>query len=374
MSKFDDYLNVEEGFQPKGKRENRKARHVSRIRDRSKYKKSNQDQQDNTLNRKTLSLHTSFKRGRVLHISSEVITIATEQQTYRCILKGSLKETPTKQKNIIAIGDWVRFKVKDNHSGSIVHVEKRSSFLARSDNFSRRKQHLIAVNIDQVFIVMSVVNPIFKPFLIDRYVLSTIKGKMQPIILINKIDLFTHPIKTKQILSEKMLLEEFLHAYQHVNHPIIQLSAFTGKNLDQLKTLMQGKTSVFAGQSGVGKSSLINAVLDNHHLPIGKIVKKTGKGSHTTSSAQLIPLKRGGFCVDTPGIKSFGIYELSSQEIMLAFPDFVPYAQHCKFSNCTHIHEPNCMIKKALETQQIHPLRYNAYTTLFQDIAPKEWE
>jgi ribosome biogenesis GTPase / thiamine phosphate phosphatase len=376
MSKFDDYLDMEEDFQHQSKRESRKERRVSTARDRSKYKKTDQDQKASQLKKEEPPLGANYKRGRILSISPEIILVAAEHQNYICSLKGSLKKERTKQKNLIAVGDFVHFEVKSIDSGAITHVEKRSSFLARADNLSRRKQHLIAVNIDQVFIVMSVVAPKFKPLLIDRYILSALKGNMKPIIFINKIDLLTDPpenIQEVDINAEKLLLKDFLDAYKPLNHPILQLSVSTGENLDQLKTLMQDKTSVFSGQSGVGKSSLINAALGSA-LPIGDIVEKTRKGSHTTSVAELIPLEGEGFCVDTPGIKSFGVYNISPDDLLLAFPDFTPYSSHCKFPNCTHIHEPNCAIKEAIETKKIHPLRYASYSTLLQEAPPKEWE
>lgn len=376
MSKFDDYLDFEEDYQPRGKRESRKERRESQTRDRSKYKKTDQDQRREHLKAEEPPLGGNYKRGRVLSISPEIITVAAEHQNYICTLKGALKKERTKQKNLIAVGDFVHFEVKSIDSGAITHVEKRTSFLARADNLSRRKQQLIAVNIDQVFIVMSVVAPKLKPLLIDRYILSALKGNMKPIILINKIDLLSDPpenIQAVDIAAEKMLLEEFREAYTPLKIPIVELSVTTGENLDKLKALMHNQTSVFSGQSGVGKSSLINATLGSS-LPIGDMVEKTRKGSHTTTTAELIPLQDEGFCVDTPGIKSFGVYDINPEEILLTFPDFVPFASECKFPNCTHIHEPDCAIKEALETKKIHPLRYASYTTLLQESPPKDWE
>ncbi|MCB1080946.1 MAG: ribosome small subunit-dependent GTPase A [Chlamydiia bacterium] len=376
MSKFDDYLDFEEDYQPRGKRESRKERRESQTRDRSKYKKTDQDQRREHLKAEEPPLGGNHKRGRVLSISPEIITVAAEHQNYICTLKGALKKERTKQKNLIAVGDFVHFEVKSIDSGAITHVEKRTSFLARADNLSRRKQQLIAVNIDQVFIVMSVVAPKLKPLLIDRYILSALKGNMKPIILINKIDLLSDPpenIQAVDIAAEKMLLEEFREAYTPLKIPIVELSVTTGENLDQLKTLMHNQTSVFSGQSGVGKSSLINATLGSS-LPIGDMVEKTRKGSHTTTTAELIPLQDEGFCVDTPGIKSFGVYDINPEEILLTFPDFAPFASECKFPNCTHIHEPDCAIKEDIETKKIHPLRYASYTTLLQESPPKEWE
>ncbi len=376
MAKIDEYLDYEEAFHPRGKRESRKERGETRAKDRSKYKKSDQDQRKEHLKNEKPPLGANYLRGRVLTISSDMVTVSSGHKTYLCSLKGSLKKEKTKHKNLLTVGDWVHFEKKSTDSGAISHVEKRSSFLIRAENLSRRKQQLIAANIDQVFIVMSLVAPKFKPLLVDRYILSATKGNMTPIVLINKVDLLDDPpenITPEEVAAEKISLEEFLDAYKSLNIPIVPLSVSTGENLDQLKALMENKTSVFSGQSGVGKSSLINAILGSA-LPIGPIVLKTNKGSHTTTAAELIPLENDAFCIDTPGIKSFGLWENDTLSILEIFPDFAALAPQCKFPNCTHIHEPDCAIKKGVEEKTIHPLRYASYTTLLEDTPPKEWE
>lgn len=376
MPKFDDYLDYEEDFYGAGKRENRKERRETQAKDRSKYKKSDRDQKRQQLREEEPPLGANDLRGRVLTISPDMITVSAEHQTYFCSLKGSLKKTKTKQKNLFAVGDWVHFKKKSADSGTIHHIEKRTSMLVRAENLSRRKTQLIAANIDQVFIVMSLVSPKFKPLLVDRYILSTKKGNMQPIVIINKTDLLIDPPENSlesEIDAEKVLLEEFLEAYIPLEIPIVTLSVFTKAGLNKLKKLMENKTSVFSGQSGVGKSSLINAVLGST-LPIGPIALKTNKGSHTTTAAELIPLANDAFCIDTPGIKSFGLWENDPAAILEIFSDFFPFAKNCRFPNCTHIHEPNCGIKNALKEKKLSPLRYASYITLLEDTPPKEWE
>ena len=332
MAKIDNYLDYEEEYHPKGKRESRKERRETRAKDRSKYKKSDQDQKQEHLKNKKPPLGANYLRGRVLTISPDMITVSSDHETYLCSLKGSLKKEKTKHKNLITVGDWVHFEKKSEDSGAIAHVEKRTSFLIRAENLSRRKQQLIASNIDQVFIVMSLVAPKFKPLLVDRYILSAKKGNMKPIVLINKTDLLEDPPETisdEEISAEKISLEEFLEAYEPLDVPIIPLSVSTSENLDQLKALMENKTSVFSGQSGVGKSSLINAILGSQ-LPIGPIALKTNKGSHTTTTAELIPLENKAFCIDTPGIKSFGLWDNDPSSILEIFPDFLALAPHCK--------------------------------------------
>lgn len=376
MAKIDKYLDYEEEYHPSGKRENRKERRETRAKDRSKYKKSDRDQKRDQLKGEAPPLGANYLRGRVLTISPDMITVSSGAQTYLCSLKGALKKEKTKHKNLITVGDWVHFEKKSVDSGAIAHIEKRSSVLIRAENLSRRKQQLIAANIDQVFIVMSLVAPKFKPLLVDRYILSAMKGNMDPIVLINKVDLLEDPpetISAGEVAADKLSLEEFLEAYQPLDIPIIPLSVSTGENLDQLKALMENKTSVFSGQSGVGKSSLINAVLGSE-LPIGPIALKTNKGSHTTTAAELIPLENEAFCIDTPGIKSFGLWDNDPASILKIFPDFLELSSNCKFPNCRHIHEPHCAIKEAIEEKTIHPLRYASYLTLLEDTPPKEWE
>ena len=377
MSKFDNFLDYEEEYLSQGeKRASRKERSISRFKDRSKYKKSDQDKRKKLLRAEEPPLGANFLRGCVLSIHSELITVLSEHQPYICTLKGVLKKEHTRQKNLIAVGDWVHFEKKSSDSGCITHIEKRASFLARADNLSRRKQQLLAVNIDQVFIVMSLCTPPFKPLLIDRYVIAARKGNMEPIILINKIDLLDDPppqLQISEVAEEKRLLADFEKAYANLEIPILKISVSTGKNIEKLKAMMQNKASVFSGQSGVGKSSLINAVM-GLDLPIGNVAMKTRKGSHKTTRAELLPIDGGGFCIDTPGIKSFGVWGIAPEEISRYFPDFHPYESLCKFPNCSHLHEPDCEIKKALEEEKIHPLRYASYSTLMSEETPKDWD
>jgi ribosome biogenesis GTPase len=376
MAKMDDLLNFEEEFFSFEKRESRAERKVFRSKDRSKHKKSNRDQKEQQLQKEAPPLGGDQKRGRVITLTPERIYVAAEGETFLCSLKGVLKKERTKQKTIIAVGDFVHFTFQSAGEGSITHIEKRTSFLARSDSLSRRKQHLIAVNIDQVFIVTSLFSPKFKPLLIDRYIISAKKGNMKPIIIINKTDLLSSPpsyLEKSEIEEEKWLLDEFLAAYTPLEVPILLTSVSHQKNLTPLKKTMEGKASVFSGQSGVGKSSLLNALL-GLDLPTKEIVIKTQKGAHATITAELIPIEGGGFCIDTPGIKSFGIWDLTPQEIQEYFPDFASFALQCQFPNCTHLHEPNCAVKAAVEAKKIPPLRYASYTTLIRDEPLKEWE
>lgn len=362
---MNDWFVEEDHFGSNAKR-NKQERKQLKAKDRSKYKKTDLNKwllQKKTDEERSLS-EKDLLRGRVLSINSQEINVIVEEKTYTCQLRGLLKKEKSQEKNLVIVGDFVLFEVTDEKHGIIAAVEERRSILARADNLSRRKQQLIAANIDQVFITFSVTKPTLKPFLADRYIIAADKGGMKPILLINKIDLLQDPDTTD---AEKQMYEDFRKSYLAANIPVLSVSTVTNEGMEELKNYLKDKASVFSGQSGVGKSSLINAIT-GLHLKIGAPVEKTGKGSHTTTIAQLIPLSSGGFCIDTPGIKSFGIWELKREELEAYFEDIHAIGSECHFPDCQHIHENKCAVKQAVETGALPLLRYESYIQLIQSI------
>lgn len=368
MNKDEQFWRIEEEFYSNDRKESRKERKLAIKQDRSKYKKSDQDQLKKQIEAPLDTEH--MKRGRVLAILSEGIVVSFHEKEFLCNLKGSLKQEKNRIKNLVAVGDIVLFEEKGSDEGTICVVEPRHSILSRADNLSRNKEQLIAVNIDQVLITTSVVLPPLKSFLVDRYIIAAQKGNMTPIIVINKIDLLTHPPQEISIdlEAEKALYDEFLRTYTELHIKVIPVSIETGVGVDALKEAMHGKTSVFSGQSGVGKSSLINLITGSS-LATGSMVHRTRKGSHTTTTTHLLPLQNGGFCIDTPGIKSFGLWDLKTDEIAAYFPEIVALSPQCKFPDCAHINEPDCAVKKAVEENQISPLRFDSYCALMSSLA-----
>lgn len=338
-----DYHDLDQKYNEEDPRAFRKERKRIQAKDRSKYKKSDWDKRGENLTPK------EGKRGRVLSISKLAIEVDVEGQIHLCTIKGSLKQERTDQKNLVTVGDIVYL----DERGQIAKVEERFSYLSRASNLDRRKEQLIAANIDQVLITASFEAPSLKPSLLDRYIISAKKGNMTPIIVINKIDL----------CHDRSLIHELALIYQKAHINLIAVSAFTKEGIEDLKELMKGKTSVFSGQSGVGKTSLINDVTGRNDK-IGAIVHKTQKGAHTTTSARLIPLEGGGFCVDTPGIKSFGLWDIAPNDLSQYFYDLQEFSSHCKFMNCTHVHEPDCAVKKAVEEGKLSKIRYESYLNL----------
>lgn len=341
-------------------------RKLASSKDRSKYKKTDKEKFERSLEIKKEQKvdRSALLTGRVLSIKSEGILVDYEGIVYLCKLRGLLKRDKLQMKNLVAVGDFVLFEMLADGEGVIALVEPRRSILSRADNLSRRKEQIIAANIDQVIITASVVSPPIKPFLIDRYIIAARKGNMQPIIVINKIDLLaSESVEEWLRYQESEILEECVRAYKIAGIPLIALSGATGEGIELLKEAMQGKASVFSGQSGVGKSSLINA-MTSYNLPVGGIVDKTQKGSHTTTTTQLLPLPFSGWCVDTPGIKSFGLWDLKKEELESYFGEVYECGKKCHFPNCSHFHEEGCAVIKAVEEGRISGLRLDSYHSI----------
>lgn len=367
MSDYDRHLEYEEQFHKKEKKLYRKERKLLKNKDQSKYKKTDLDKKKNQSSKQRTS---DLLTARILTISSEGIHAQVDDSQYLCSIKGKLKQERTKNKNLVAVGDFVHIQPIDDQHAVICEVEKRYSILSRAENYSRKKQQIIATNIDQVLITTSVFLPSFKPALIDRYVIMAQKGNMQPIVLINKWDYIEHPpglIHKEDYEASIELIDLFIKGYEDLGILVIPISSKTGEGIDALKSVMKDKTSVFSGQSGVGKTSLINHIT-GLELRTSGIKQATQKGKHTTTHASLIPLHNGGYCVDTPGIKSFGLWDISLEKLPDFFPDFSPFTTDCAFVNCTHIHEPKCGVKEAVEEGDLSPLRYESYLTLYEDI------
>lgn len=373
MSKGEDHFGYEEDFHGKDRKADRKERKIVTARDRSKYKKSDQDQIKKRQNLLPQEEMGHLKRGRVLAITPEGVVVESEEQLFTCHLKGALKKEFGRMKNLVAVGDWVRILPSGADEGVIALVEERYSILSRADNLSRLKEQLIAVNIDQVLITASVLLPPLKPFLIDRYIIAAQKGHMEPLLVINKIDLLEAPpalFDSDTFAEEKKLYKECLKTYRDLGIPLFPVSSTTGEGIEDLKKAMHNKTSVFSGQSGVGKSSLINLVTGSS-IRIGKVVERTSKGSHTTTTTHLLPIEGGGFCIDTPGIKSFGIWDLQKEEVQAYFSEIQEKSSLCRYPDCSHREEPDCAVKNAVENGEISSLRFASYCALMESVQEK---
>jgi len=290
--------------------------------------------------------------GRVLRVHGLFSDVGSDDgRIFRCGVRRLLRTLAIDERSIVTTGDRVWFRPASNNEGVIERVEPRHGLLTRA---SRGREHVIVANVDQVVIVMSLVEPDIKPHLIDRYLVSAAKGGIAPIICLNKADLVEHaPI------------QPLIGLYSQLGIPTFLTSAITGLGIDRLGKCLRARQTVFAGQSGVGKSSLLNAIQPDLALQVREVSETTQKGRHTTTTAELIRLNLGGWVVDTPGIRQFELWDIIPEEVEGFFPEFRPLVHLCGYPDCTHTHEDRCAIKRAVKRRQISEQRYISYLGLF---------
>ena len=282
-----------------------------------------------------------------------------------CTVRRVLKTRLIRERHPVTVGDRVRFRINPDTEGVVSEgvieaVEPRTGHLRR---YVGRRIQTIVANVDQAIIVCSAAEPAPKPHLIDRYIVASHAGDIIPIICMNKSDLETDGT-----------IEELLIRYRALGYTAVCTSVVTGAGLDELRDILRDQASVIAGQSGVGKSSLLNVIQPNLKLQIGDIVAQTQKGRHTTTTAVLIRLEIGGYVVDTPGVKSFDLSVIDRNEYEAYFVEFVDRVKNCKFADCTHTHEHECAIKQAVEDGEIHADRYESYVRMYEEPTPPGWQ
>ncbi len=289
--------------------------------------------------------------GRVLRVHGLGSVVETSDcRQFRCVVCRLLKNLATDERNIVTTGDrvWIRPSLGDE--GFIERVEPRHGLLTRA---SRGREHVLVANVDQLVIVMALVEPALKPHLIDRYLASALQGGIAPILCLNKAD-----------LVDPALVQPLIGFYSQLGIPTLLTSAATGLGIGRLKKLLRDRQTVFSGQSGVGKSSLLNAVQPELGLQVREVSAMNEKGRHTTATAQLLRLDMGGWVVDTPGIRQFELWDIIPEEVEGFFPEFHPYIHLCAFPNCTHTHEERCAIKEAVARRLVSARRYVSYLGL----------
>jgi ribosome biogenesis GTPase len=259
------------------------------------------------------------------------------------------------------IGDFVYFvwEQSDLAQGLIVAIELRDNALVRADALGRRPQTL-AANLDRVWVV-SALDPPPKSGLIDRYLVAAHVNKIDVGIILNKVDLFMDEDHVDE-------LAELLAPYRALHIPILLMSALEGDGLEELRGALVDERSVFVGHSGVGKTSLLNALIPGLDEAVTEVSEATGKGQHTTTTSTLYSLEKGGELIDSPGIRSFGLWDMPPEQLKDHFTEFIPYASKCHFHNCTHLHEPQCAVIEALDQDEIHIERYENYVRIYDDL------
>ncbi len=290
--------------------------------------------------------------GRVIGVHGLTSVVQAEDgREYRCAVRRLLKSLAIDQRNVVVAGDRVQFRPAEGNEGVIERVEPRRGVISRA---SRGRQHVIVANVDQLLIIASAAEPDLKPNLIDRFLVTAEKSQLRAIVCINKIDLI-----------DPADLEPLVGVYGQMGYQVLLLSAVTGQGVDRVRRLLHGRQTVLAGQSGVGKSSLLNAIEPRLGLRVREVSAENQKGRHTTTAARLIPLDMGGYVVDTPGIRQFQLWDVTPEEVSGFFRDLRPYVSHCRFPDCTHIHEEKCAVKNAVADGRLDVRRYESYCGIF---------
>ena len=275
-----------------------------------------------------------------------------------CRIKGKFRMKGIKTTNPVAVGDVVEVVV--NPDGAVINrIEDRKNYIIRKSTNLSKEAHIIAANVDQAVLVVTVNHPVTSTVFIDRFLASVEAYRIPAILVFNKIDLYDE--------EDLLLLGALTQIYMQAGYECLHVSSLTGEGMEDVVTALKDKVTVFSGLSGVGKSSLINRVEPGLKLKVAEISDSHDTGKHTTTFAEMFPLSFGGYIVDTPGIRAFGLIHMEKTEISHYFPEIFKRASECRFYNCTHIHEPGCAVLEAVEKGEISESRYFSYVSMFEE-------
>ena len=300
--------------------------------------------------------------GLVYKSTGSWYTVKSEQGDFmECRIKGKFRMKGIKSTNPIAVGDIVDYELDENSdavTGTIHNIHDRKNYIVRKSVNLSKQTHIIASNIDVVFLLITINNPPTTTSFIDRFLVTAEAYGIEAILVFNKIDTFDEAMRDEQLYLQ--------YIYSEIGYNFLKVSAIENKGLEELKKMMLGKVSMFSGHSGVGKSTLVNALEPNLSLKTKNISEQSKQGQHTTTFAEMYDLSFDAKIIDTPGIKGFGIVDMEPSEVSGYFPEFFKLQDECIFNNCLHKEEPNCAVKKALEENKIAWSRYNSYLKILE--------
>ena len=300
-------------------------------------------------------------KGLVIKNTGSWVTVRLDDgNTVNCKMRGVLRLKGLRCTNPVAVGDRVQVEDKGGDAPVVGDIEPRRNYIIRrSSNLSKEFQ-IIAANLDQAVLVATLTNPETSTTFIDRFLATAEAYQVPAVLAFNKIDL----LDTDEWRSR---LDELRTLYESIGYPVITMSAATGEGADALRAQLAGKMSLLSGNSGVGKSSIINLLVPDAHVRVGDVSHTHHKGMHTTTFSELLDLPGGGAIIDTPGVKAFGTIDFERAEVAHYFPEIFRISDNCRFNNCTHTHEPGCAVLEAVEQGKIAPSRFTSYLSILEE-------
>lgn len=276
-----------------------------------------------------------------------------------CKIKGNFRLKGIRSTNPVAVGDRVDIVLNNEGTAFITSIDDRKNYIVRRSSNLSKQSHIIAANLDQCFLVVTVNYPETSTIFIDRF-LATAEAYRVPVSLIfNKVDRYND--------DELRYLDGLVNLYEYIGYPCYKVSAVRGEGIDEIRSLLDHRVTLFSGNSGVGKSTLINAIHPDFQARTGEISEHHNKGMHTTTFSEMFEIGEEGYLIDTPGIKGFGTFDMSQEEVGHYFKEIFQYSAQCKYGNCTHVHEPGCAVRKAVEEHLISESRYLSYLNILED-------
>jgi len=299
-------------------------------------------------------------RGLVIRNTGSWYQVKTEDgQLINCKIKGSFRLKGIRSTNPVAVGDSVQIILNNEGTGLISEIEDRKNYIIRRASNLSKESHILAANLDQCMLVVTVNYPETSTTFIDRFLASAEAYQVPAKLIFNKTDMYDD--------ADMGYMNALIHLYTYIGYPCFCVSALTGEGIEEVRKDLEGKITLFSGHSGVGKSTLINAIQPEIGARTGEISSYHKKGMHTTTFSEMFPLRGEGYIIDTPGIKGFGTFDLKEEEIGHYLPEIFEESQHCKYNNCTHRHEPGCAVRKAVEEHRISESRYTSYLNIIED-------
>lgn len=301
-----------------------------------------------------------MKEGLVIKNTGSWYLVRTnEGENIECKIKGNFRLKDIKTTNPVSVGDRVSIIVNNEGTALIDKIQERKNYMIRRSSNLSKQAHILGSNLDMSILVVTICKPETSTVFIDRFLVTAEAYHIPVTIVFNKVDLYTE--------DDKEYMDALISLYEYIGYPCLKISALGGEGISEVRELLKDKITLFSGHSGVGKSTLINALIPHAKLKTGEISDYHETGMHTTTFSEMVELPLGGYIIDTPGIKGFGVIDIEKEEIGHYFPEIFKFSHDCKFNNCIHLNEPNCAVLDAVENHYISESRYKSYLSILED-------